>query len=107
MLAWILKTKPEKRASSGRTSPSAAMRGAGPRGEVDKAVEQELDAEVVGGAAEEDGGEAAGEHGRVVEGVAGAVEHLDLVAGAGEGVGRSICDSTKASWSPPTCTGAR
>ena len=47
-------------------------------GVVEKTVEEELDAEIVHGGTEIDGGLLAGLHGPEVEGVAGAIEHLEL-----------------------------
>ena len=51
-------------------------------GVLEEPVEQQLDAEVVHGAAEEDRGGVAGQHGGGVEGFAGKVKHLQFFADA-------------------------
>ncbi|MCX7006957.1 MAG: hypothetical protein NTY53_06865, partial [Kiritimatiellaeota bacterium] len=57
------------------------------RGSVlEEAIEQELDAEVVRGAAEEDGRGVAGEHGLGIEGGAGVVQHREFLGDAVEHV---------------------
>jgi hypothetical protein len=53
---------------------------------LEETVEQELDAEIVHGAAEVDGRLLAGLHGLEIERVAGAVEHRELVLHLAEGV---------------------
>ena len=79
MFDWILKTNPEKRGSSGAISPSSSFARPGRRGVIEKAVEQQLHAEVVDRAAEEDGGHVASQDGRVVEGFARPIEHGNLL----------------------------
>jgi hypothetical protein len=99
MFAWILKMKPENFGDRPRT-PRGRRSAAGKRGHGDgdgfarggrhrvleETVEQELDAEIVHGGSEVDGRLLAGLHGLEVEGVAGAVEHRELVLHFAEGV---------------------
>ena len=78
MFAWILKMKPENAGCSGRDRDAAHHARFG-RGRVfQEAVEQELHAEVVDGAAEEDRRGFAREHGGVVPIVPGVFEHFQL-----------------------------
>lgn len=55
------------------------------RGELEEAVEEELDAEVVGGGAEEDGGEFSGEDLIHIEVRTGAFEEFQFIANLGVG----------------------
>jgi hypothetical protein len=64
----------------------AGEAGSGWGGELEEGVEEELDAEVVVGGAEEDGGELTFVDEGAVEGVAGAFEHGEFIDGFGEGV---------------------
>jgi hypothetical protein len=78
MFAWILKTNPEKRGRSGSMRPLVEFAWQRRRREVEEALEERLDAEVVHGAPEEDGRDVAGEKRRLVEGVP-RLEKLELV----------------------------
>ena len=93
MFAWILKTKPGEAGQErvhGAIGGHARQRG---RGEVEEALEERLDAEVVHGAAEEDGRDAAREERRAVERVA-RLEELELVPRESPG-NRLRCSATK------------
>jgi hypothetical protein len=108
MLAWILKTNAENlswvtgisrsRSAHAGSAGSAARAVTGPaagvaraaRSPAKEAVQQELDAEVVHGAAEVDGRLLAGADGGEIEGMAGAVEHRELLGDLGRRCSRRV-----------------
>ena len=69
-----------------RSSP--AWRGPGGGACCRNEVEQELDAEIVDGAAEEDGRHVAGQDGLFIERFAGGIEHLQFLDEGLERIGR-------------------
>ena len=79
MFAWILKTKPENVGIRRLDTSVRRLVRRRRRREIEKLLEERLDAEVRERAPEEDGGEIAREQRRVVERVAGRVEEPDLL----------------------------
>ncbi len=79
---------PENCGMVGRDAQVARLPRAGRRGVLEERIEQQLDAEIVDGTAEEDRRHVAGQDGQFVERLAGGIEHVELLDQGLEGIGR-------------------
>ncbi len=78
MLAWILKTKPEKSSSAGVNLPADRFPGAGWRCHLDKTVEHLPDTEIIDGAAKKNRSLAGLEIMLILKGIRGPVQKFDV-----------------------------